>query len=369
MAAYEASGETDEWYTPRYIFDALGDHFDLDVAAPVNGPRHVPCSGWFSSGALERAWNGYIWMNPPFGHQSTKRAWLRKFFEHGNGIALVPDRTSAPWFQEYAPQADAICWISPKIKFERPDGSIGGQPGTGTALLAAGTRAVTSLEHCGLGFVTYKSSRAPNTEGTNAMNPILKHLQAGTLLRGDWGDGRDLACLYSAMFPGATSTANCPSEHMPQWFADIIPLLDDMVSLDGWEARMRRFALASEKFHVISPEGWDDIRRKFLAGTIRQAVDSARPVSATLQCWPQVESACLAVATAFEAGRDPTDDEKASVGLAAHAAAEATAMAAARAAWAAESYAVSYAAEAAAWDIAFDRLIGLIEAEQKPATE
>lgn len=25
MAAYEAAGETDEWYTPRYIFDALGE--------------------------------------------------------------------------------------------------------------------------------------------------------------------------------------------------------------------------------------------------------------------------------------------------------------------------------------------------------
>lgn len=27
MAAYEAAGETDEWYTPRYIFDALGERF------------------------------------------------------------------------------------------------------------------------------------------------------------------------------------------------------------------------------------------------------------------------------------------------------------------------------------------------------
>ena len=34
MAAYEAPGETDEWHTPRYIFDALGVRFDLDVASP-----------------------------------------------------------------------------------------------------------------------------------------------------------------------------------------------------------------------------------------------------------------------------------------------------------------------------------------------
>lgn len=111
MAAYEAAGETDDWYTPRYIFDALGERFDLDVAAPTDGPRHVPASAWFSSDALSLPWRGFVWMNQPFGHQSTKRKWLTKFFAHGHGIALVPDRTSAPWFQEFAPKADAILWV------------------------------------------------------------------------------------------------------------------------------------------------------------------------------------------------------------------------------------------------------------------
>jgi hypothetical protein len=93
-------------------------------------------------------------MNPPFGHQSTKRKWLSKFFDHGNGIALVPDRTSAPWFQEFAPVAMAVLWVAPKIKFERPDGSRGESPGTGTALFAAGTRARDALLRSRLGFVT-----------------------------------------------------------------------------------------------------------------------------------------------------------------------------------------------------------------------
>ena len=145
MAAYEKAGESDEWYTPGYIFDALGETFDLDVAAPVNGPRHVPRLGWYAMGSLERDWYGFVWMNPPFGHQRHKRAWLHKFFEHGNGIALVPDRTSAPWFQEFAPKADAVLFVSPKVKFERPDGSVGESPGTGTVLLAAGNRAYRAL--------------------------------------------------------------------------------------------------------------------------------------------------------------------------------------------------------------------------------
>lgn len=154
MAAYEAAGETDEWYTPKYIFDALGETFDLDVACPHEGPRHVPTRDWFSSDALSREWRGFVWMNPPFEHQKGKRLWLSKFFAHGDGIALLPDRTSAPWFQEYGPRADALLWVSPKIKFERPDGTRGEWPGTGTTLFGVGERAVAALVRSKLGFVT-----------------------------------------------------------------------------------------------------------------------------------------------------------------------------------------------------------------------
>lgn len=153
MAAYEAAGQSDEWYTPPYIFDALGCWFDLDVAAPPEGPRHVPATRSLSSDGLTTPWDGFVWMNPPFGHQSTKRAWLAKFFAHGNGIALVPDRTSAPWWQEAAPMASAILFVAGKIKFERPDGSIGESPGTGTCLFGAGAIARKVLSRCRLGLV------------------------------------------------------------------------------------------------------------------------------------------------------------------------------------------------------------------------
>lgn len=158
MAAYETAGQSDDWYTPAYIFDALGCSFDLDVAAPVDGPRYVPTSRWLSADGLTMPWDGFVWMNPPFGHQSTKRAWLRRFFDHGNGIALVPDRTSAPWWQEFAPMADAILFVAGKIKFERPDGTIGESPGTGTCLFAAGDYAAAVLRRSGLGLVLMRGT-------------------------------------------------------------------------------------------------------------------------------------------------------------------------------------------------------------------
>jgi hypothetical protein len=84
-------------------------------------------------------------MNPPFGGRNGLKPWLDKFFEHGNGIALVPDRTSAPWWQNMARKADAILFVDGKVKFIKPDGSTGQSPSTGTVLVAAGMRGVQAL--------------------------------------------------------------------------------------------------------------------------------------------------------------------------------------------------------------------------------
>lgn len=144
MSAWEAAGKTDEWYTPKYIFDALGCRFDMDVAAPSDGPRHVPTSRWISADSLLCQWEGFVWMNPPFGGRNGIEPWLSAFFEHGNGIALTPDRTSAPWFQQFAPSADLLLFL-PKVRFLRPDGTEGKSPSTGTCLMAVGEAGADAL--------------------------------------------------------------------------------------------------------------------------------------------------------------------------------------------------------------------------------
>jgi hypothetical protein len=144
LSAWEALGKSDEWYTPKYIFDALGVHFDLDVAAPTRR-THVPALRFITSESLDLDWSGFVWMNPPYGGRNSLGPWLEKFVNHGNGICLVPDRTSAPWFQKHAPSMDAVLFVKEKIKFERPDGSVGKQPGTGSALMAKGPRGVKAL--------------------------------------------------------------------------------------------------------------------------------------------------------------------------------------------------------------------------------
>lgn len=161
MSHWEMPGRSNEWFTPAHVFDALAVRFDLDVAAPAGGGDFVPADRRLTARALEVPWAGFVWMNPPFGGRNSIAPWLARFFDHGNGIALTPDRTSAPWFWEAWEKAEAVLFTR-KIKFIRPDGSIGDSPSNGTALMAAGGRAVKALRDArdrGLGILA-----SPNKE-------------------------------------------------------------------------------------------------------------------------------------------------------------------------------------------------------------
>lgn len=155
MSAWEALGKTDEWYTPPEVFTALACTFDLDVAGAHKA--NVPAHCAIYSDSLSAQWKGFVWMNPPFGGRNGCAPWLQKFIQHGNGIALVPDRTSAPWFQDAFPAMDAVLFTRGKIKFVRPDGTRGNSPGNGTALMAIGLRGETALMRAasvGFGLLT-----------------------------------------------------------------------------------------------------------------------------------------------------------------------------------------------------------------------
>lgn len=148
-------GGSDECYTPKYIFDALGCEFDLDVAATKSPFSCVPTKEFIYSNSLDHQWFGFIWMNPPYsGGDKGKTLWLDKLYLNGNGIALMPDRTSAPWHQKAQRLSDAILNVNGKIKFINERGEQMKQPSNGSTLFAYGPRAVQALrtaEKNGLG--------------------------------------------------------------------------------------------------------------------------------------------------------------------------------------------------------------------------
>lgn len=156
MGYWDTPGKSDEWYTPQSVFSALGCRFNLDVAPAREAERsHVPANNFVTGDGLSDPWFGFVWMNPPFGGRNGIEPWLDRFFAHGNGVALAPDRTSAPWFWSAWQKADAVLFTR-KIRFLRPDGSEGVSPSNGTALFCIGREgrlALTRARNAGFGIL------------------------------------------------------------------------------------------------------------------------------------------------------------------------------------------------------------------------
>ena len=135
--------QNDDLRTPAYVYGVLG-RIDLD-----------PCAGEKTNigtinYALERnedglslEWNGFVFCNPPF---SEKKPWIENMIRHGNGILLLPERGSAPWFGPLAETSGRYFVMGKKINFE---GGSSSNP-TGNILFPFGDEAVSRIRHSGL---------------------------------------------------------------------------------------------------------------------------------------------------------------------------------------------------------------------------
>jgi hypothetical protein len=71
--------------------------------------------------------------------------WLEKFARHGNGIALVPERTSTAWWQDLVALADLILCVNKKIPFVTHAGEQRTAFPIGSTLVAIGEEGVAGL--------------------------------------------------------------------------------------------------------------------------------------------------------------------------------------------------------------------------------
>lgn len=147
-------GATVEWYTPAWLFAALGLRFDLDPCAPPGGLPWIPADRFISLPAdgLAADWHGRVWCNPPYGRGMD--AWMARMASHRNGIALVFARTDTAWFHDSCATADAICFLRKRVRFCDASGvSSGGSPGCGSMLVAWGDDCTEALYLSGLGTI------------------------------------------------------------------------------------------------------------------------------------------------------------------------------------------------------------------------
>lgn len=115
------NGTSDDYYTPPFIFNALGVQFDLDVSAPPNGVPWIPAKQFLTiiEDGLTTQWVGRVWCNPPY---SNVTPWAKKLISHGDGIALV-QMTKSAWFNLMWEHCSGTLVLPPNIKFVRADGS------------------------------------------------------------------------------------------------------------------------------------------------------------------------------------------------------------------------------------------------------
>ena len=137
---------SDDYYTPKWVFDKLNITFDLDVAAPTGGCHWIPAKHHYDqeTNGLTSDWYGNVFMNPPF---SKPKPWVHKFINHKLGIAILPS-SNGKWFNEIWDSAEAITIFDSNIKFHSPNKQLLSIP-TRTFMFAFGKHNVNALHNIG----------------------------------------------------------------------------------------------------------------------------------------------------------------------------------------------------------------------------
>lgn len=144
-------GGTDVWLTPPEVIADLGP-FDLDPCAEAVRPwdtatRHLTTK----DDGLASPWDGFVWLNPPYGPQTWK--WLARLADHeGGGIALVFARTETRGFvSQVWGKATALRFLHGRLHFHYPNGDRApANAGAPSVLVAYGEEAADRLLVSGL---------------------------------------------------------------------------------------------------------------------------------------------------------------------------------------------------------------------------
>lgn len=117
----EIAVTSDDCYTPRWVFDAMGLRFDLDVAAPVGGAVAVPCDRYFTAtdDGLSQPWDGLVWCNPPYSNYAP---WAERFAAHDRAVLMGFLLPQVRWTKCALQSADAVAIIG--CEFNRPGGKL-----------------------------------------------------------------------------------------------------------------------------------------------------------------------------------------------------------------------------------------------------
>jgi phage N-6-adenine-methyltransferase len=124
-------GGSEEWATPKELFDAVDKEFGFDLdAAAAEGNKKVDNFISKEEDGLATDWSergSVVWVNPPYGRQV--KDWLIKAHEESlkgvTVVVLIFARTDTEWWHLHANKAAEARFIKGRIYFERADGHKG----------------------------------------------------------------------------------------------------------------------------------------------------------------------------------------------------------------------------------------------------
>jgi hypothetical protein len=106
---------TDEWNTPKWLADALGD-FDMDPCS--NDASHISSTNRHTekTNGLEWEWTGSVFVNPPY---SNPLPWCQRLAEHkAPWCALLKLDPTTKWWAALMQANPTIAPFRRRLKFE-----------------------------------------------------------------------------------------------------------------------------------------------------------------------------------------------------------------------------------------------------------
>lgn len=152
------SGYSDEFYTPRWLFNRLHDvfNFTLDPASCEAADKGIRYINQEQDGRRVNWANERIFCNPPF---SLMKDFLTKTQTINlPSVILVPARVETVyWHKLVWPQVDEILVLKGRLQFERPGGELTKGVPFATVLLGYGGATFEQFEDLGIRIQPIKS--------------------------------------------------------------------------------------------------------------------------------------------------------------------------------------------------------------------
>ena len=98
------SSKSNEWETPKELFDELNKEFNFTLDPCANEKNHK-CNKYFTkeqNGLIQDWSNEIVFCNPPYGREIYD--WVKKCSEeqkHSTIVLLIPSRTDTKYFHEF----------------------------------------------------------------------------------------------------------------------------------------------------------------------------------------------------------------------------------------------------------------------------